>query len=193
MLKKVVFLDRDGVINRDSPDYIKSWSEFKFLPGSLNAMRELTANGFTTILITNQSLINRGMAPEKELDHIHAMMKKAVVSEGGHITDIFFCPHRPDEGCGCRKPKPGLIHQAEERYRIDLADACMIGDSAKDIECARNAGCGCAILVRTGNGIRAEQILSERNIFPDHVAGNLCEAVQLLGGTDLKMGILHFA
>ena len=177
-MKKVVFSDRDGVINRDSPDYIKNWSEFEFLPGSIEAIKELTVIGFATIVITNQSMINRKISSEKNLRYMHTMMKNAVISGGGEIRDIFFCPHTPDEGCDCRKPKPGLIEQARGAYPIELKNAYMIGDSAKDIECGRNAGCGRVILVRTGNGIAAEKILAEKNITPDHIAENLYEAAK---------------
>ncbi|MDM8526118.1 D-glycero-beta-D-manno-heptose 1,7-bisphosphate 7-phosphatase [Desulfococcaceae bacterium HSG8] len=177
---KIIFLDRDGVINRDSTDYIKSRAEFEFLPGSLEALKFLKLNGFTTIIITNQSAVNRKMIPEEELAAIHALMRDTVSASGGEIRDIFFCPHRPEEGCNCRKPKPGLIYQAQKRYQIDLSTACMVGDSAKDIECARSAGCGCAVLVRTGNGISADKILAEKKIVPDHVADNLYEAVRWL-------------
>jgi D-glycero-D-manno-heptose 1,7-bisphosphate phosphatase len=176
-LKNVVFLDRDGVINRDSPDYIKNWSEFRFLPGSLKALEQLTLNRFPIIIITNQSVIHRKMVSQKDLDYIHDMMKKVVQSNGGEIKDIFYCPHIPQDRCDCRKPKPGLIYRAKKRYRIDLETSIMVGDSAKDIECARNAGCGSAILVKTGNGVTAEKILKEKMIHPDVIVRNLLEAV----------------
>ncbi len=177
MLQRVVFLDRDGVINRDSPVYIKSWDEFEFLPGSIEAIKRLTLNRFTTIIITNQSVINRNMVSREDLEYIHAMMKSAVKSGEGEIKDIFFCPHIPEDECDCRKPKPGLIYMAQKKYQIDLADSIMVGDSTKDIECARNAGCGRSILVKTGNGAIAEKILSERSISPDFVAKDLYHAV----------------
>lgn len=177
ILQKVAFLDRDGVINRDSADYIKHWSEFEFLPKSLEALKQLKQNGFTTIVITNQSVINRKMVSREGLDHIHTLMKASVQTSGGEITDIFFCPHTPEDRCDCRKPKPGLIYQAKKKYRIDLATAVMVGDSAKDIECARNAGCRYALLVKTGNGIQAEKLLKEKAIHPDHVAQDLFNAV----------------
>jgi D-glycero-D-manno-heptose 1,7-bisphosphate phosphatase len=177
ILRKVVFLDRDGVINRDSPDYIKSWSEFEFLPGSLEAIKLLTLNGFATIVITNQSVINRKMVSGKMLNHMHTLMKQAVTSKGGQIKDIFFCPHVPKDRCNCRKPSPGLIFKAKQKYRIDIATSVMVGDSAKDIECARNAGCGHAVLVKTGNGSEAEKILKEKAIYPDLIAKDLLEAV----------------
>ena len=106
---KLIILDRDGVINRDSPAYIKSWEEFEFLPGSLEALKQLHQNGFTTIIITNQSAIGREMITREILEGMHRRMSEAVRSHGGWIEDIFYCPHRPDEGCDCRKPKNGLI------------------------------------------------------------------------------------
>jgi len=177
-LRKVVFLDRDGVINRDSPNYIKSWEEYEFLPDSLEAIKRLALNEFTTIIITNQSVINRKMVSRKGLEHIHTMMKTAIQAHGGEIKDIFYCPHVPEDSCDCRKPKPGLIYQARQKHHIDLRAAVMVGDSAKDIECARNAGCRAAVLVRTGNGIAAEKALNTKHIFPDYVARDLFDAVE---------------
>ena len=174
--KRVVFLDRDGVINSDSDDYIKSWSEFKFIPGSIEAIRLLTVNGLNPIVITNQSIINRNKISNMELNYIHDMMKTEVESKGGRITDIFFCPHIPEDNCVCRKPKPGLIHQAKSKYNIHLNNSVMIGDSARDIECAKNAGCK-SILVTTGNGKKAMADLKDKLIHPDHIAKNLYDAV----------------
>ena len=176
-LKKVVFLDRDGVINRESSSYVKNWSEFSFLAGSLEALKNLTENGFTTIIITNQSAIRRKILSREGLEAIHRNMVEKVNAAGGEIKDIFFCPHLPEDDCSCRKPKPGLIHAAQKVYRIDLATAVMVGDDAKDIEGARNAGCGYTVLVKTGKGKESEIILSEKKIFPDHVAPDLYEAV----------------
>jgi D-glycero-D-manno-heptose 1,7-bisphosphate phosphatase len=177
---KVVFLDRDGVINRDSPDYIKSWREFEFLPGSLAALALLSRAGYQPIVITNQSAIRRGLVPLVVLEEMHRRMLSAIEAAGGHILDIFFCPHRPDEGCVCRKPRPGMILQAQARHGIDLAAAFMIGDSAKDILCGRNAGCGTNILVLTGNGPAAEQELAAAGGSPEVVTGDLLAAAALI-------------
>lgn len=176
MLTKVVFLDRDGTINRDSPDYIKSRQEFEFLPGSLEAVKNLTQNGFTTIVITNQSAVPRKLISLKELEAVHNMMIDAAARHGGEITDIFYCPHMPEDGCDCRKPEPGLIYQAREKYLIDLSAAVMVGDSARDIECARRAGCGRAVLVQGGLENDAEKELKARQVRVDYVAKDLLEA-----------------
>jgi D-glycero-D-manno-heptose 1,7-bisphosphate phosphatase len=178
LLKKVVFLDRDGVINFDSPDYIKSREEFEFIPGSVEAVRELTTNGFDCIVITNQSALARNLISAAELGRIHTMMKKAIASAAGRITDIFWCPHLPDDGCDCRKPEPGLIYQARRKYDINLAAAVMVGDSARDIECARRAGVGRALLVQSGKDGDVQGQLKARQMVPDHVAEDLRAAVK---------------
>lgn len=176
-LRRVVFLDRDGVINRDSPDYIKSLAEFEFLPGSLEALRRLAEHGFEAVIVTNQSALGRGWVTADVLAAIHLRLCDEVRDHGGRIRDILVCPHRPDENCDCRKPRPGLILEARRRHGIDLSSAVMIGDSAKDIECALNAGVGANVLVRTGNGRQAESVLRRRGIVPDCIADDLLSAV----------------
>jgi D-glycero-D-manno-heptose 1,7-bisphosphate phosphatase len=182
LLKKVVFLDRDGVINHDSPDYIKSRSEFKFIPGSIEAIRKLTVSGFTSIVISNQSALARKLISSEELDDIHKMMKQTIAAAGGDITDIFFCPHMPDDECTCRKPQPGLIFRAQHKYDIDLAEAVMVGDSARDIECACNAGCGRAVLVTSGNDRDVGKVMKTKQIVADYVAENLYVAARWIIG-----------
>ena len=178
ILNRVVFIDRDGTINYDSPDYIKSRSEFKFIPGSIEAIRLLGLNGFTSIVITNQAALARKLISLDELEHIHAMMETAIISGGGKITDIFFCPHLPNDGCECRKPAPGMLLQAQRKYNIDLTRSIMVGDNAKDIECARNAGCGKAVLVNTGYNDDAEDLLKAKQIAADYTAKDLYDAAQ---------------
>ena len=175
---KVVFLDRDGVINRDSPAYIKNWTEFEFLPGSLAALQRLTAAGFTLIVLSNQSAVNRGLLSLETLLAMHRRLQAEVAAAGGCIVDIFFCPHRPEEGCPCRKPLPGLVRQACDKHGIDPSQAIMIGDSVKDIECARNAGCSQALLVKTGNGLSAAATLIRRGVPIAYVAEDLRDAAE---------------
>jgi D-glycero-D-manno-heptose 1,7-bisphosphate phosphatase len=175
-LERVVFLDRDGVINEDSPDYIKSWSEFFFLPKSIQAIKNLTENGFAIILITNQSIIGRKMVSLATLEHTHKMLCRSIHDKGGEITDIFFCPHDPADQCDCRKPKTGLFQQAQSKYLVDMPETFMVGDSAKDIEGARKAGCGHTILVQTGNGPNAKNELAAKGIVPDYIAIDLYQA-----------------
>ncbi len=177
-----VFLDRDGVINVDSPDFIKSWAEFHFIPKSIEAIRRLTEAGIRVIVITNQSAVHRRMITLASLEEMHRNMCQAVEEAGGRIQDIFFCPHLPDEGCDCRKPAPGMILAACHRHGIDIAESVMVGDSAKDILTAKTAGCGLSVLVQTGNGKRAEQILRDQGRQPDHIAADLDQAVDWIIG-----------
>jgi D-glycero-D-manno-heptose 1,7-bisphosphate phosphatase len=187
LLRKVIFLDRDGTINIDSPNYIKNWEEFEFLPRSLNAIKELTLNGFATLVITNQSAVARKLISLHELEQIHTRMRHMVQSNGGKIKDVFYCPHMPDDGCDCRKPQPGLIHQAQKKYHIDLSAAIIVGDSDRDIVCGRNAGCGRAVMVKTGNSKKAQRLLAEKGIAPDFVAEDLYEAAQWIINTHSEL------
>jgi histidinol-phosphate phosphatase family protein len=176
MSQPVVFLDRDGVINHDSDAYIKSWAEFRFIPKSREALGRLTAAGFALVVVTNQSAIGRGLITPQGLDEIHGRMTEAVARRGGRILDVFFCPHRPEEGCACRKPRPGLIAAACRRHGLDPAAAVMVGDSARDIRCGRRAGCRAALLVRTGRHAQALAELQRDGETPDAVLDDLAAA-----------------
>jgi D-glycero-D-manno-heptose 1,7-bisphosphate phosphatase len=178
MRKRVVFLDRDGVINRNSPEFIKSWTEFEFLPGSLDAMRSMTKMGFDLVLITNQSGIGRGLFSLATLTEMHTRMGRAVAARGGRILDIFHCPHAPEVGCSCRKPKPGMLYEARRRHGIDLSSAIMVGDSARDMECARSAGCKTCILVRSGDYRSARKAMTASGLVADYIADDLMQAAQ---------------
>ncbi len=177
-MDNVVFLDRDGVINEDSPHYVKSWEEFFFIPKSLEAIVRLCTGGKELFVITNQSVINRKMMTRTELESLHRKMVSEIRLQGGNIRGVFYCPHVPEDGCGCRKPKPGLILDARRRYGINLSKAVMVGDSQKDIDCARAAGCGYAVLVRTGIGLETEKRLMESGIQADYVAPDLFGSVE---------------
>ena len=152
---KLLVLDRDGVINEDSPDYIKSPEEWRPLPGSLDAIACLSRAGWTIVVASNQSAIGRGMISVDTLNSIHAKMHRAVASAGGHIDAVFFCPHAPGEGCDCRKPSPGMLLDIAQRYSLSTQKLIMAGDSRRDLEAVAAVG-GLPILVRTGNGAKAE-------------------------------------
>jgi histidinol-phosphate phosphatase family protein len=139
-------------------------------------MAALNQAGFETIIITNQSAVHRGLISAAGLHQMNHQLQVAVRSRGGRIRDIFFCPHLPEEGCRCRKPKPGMIERACRKYDIDLKTTAMVGDSVKDIQCAQNAGCGRKVLVRTGNGEPASRELKAKGIPVDFVAENLADA-----------------
>lgn len=152
---RLVVLDRDGVINRESAAFIKTADEWLPLPGSLEAIAALTRAGFTVVVASNQSGVGRGLISPGALQEIHARMRKAVEQAGGKLAGIFFCPHLPEDNCDCRKPKPGLLLQIEAQFGCSLKGRPVIGDSARDLEAAQATGAR-AILVRTGNGVAAE-------------------------------------
>jgi D-glycero-D-manno-heptose 1,7-bisphosphate phosphatase len=148
---KLVILDRDGTINQDSDQYIKSPAEWKPISGSLQAIARLCQGGWRVVVATNQSGIARGLFDMAALNAIHAEMHRAVNLAGGRIDAIFFCPHAADSGCGCRKPKPGLLREIASRMDVELGEVPMVGDSLRDLEAAAAAGAR-PYLVLTGKG-----------------------------------------
>ena len=135
------FLDRDGVINHDSDAYIKSPAEWQPIDGSIDAIARLGRAGYGVIVITNQSGLARNYFSRTTLDAIHHKMNALVHTAGGNIQAIYFCPHGPDDGCDCRKPKDGLFLQAAADHNIDLTQCAAIGDSIRDLEGGSLSGC----------------------------------------------------
>lgn len=163
---RLVMVDRDGVINRDSDQYIKRVAEWQPLPGSLEALGDLTAAGFRIVVVTNQSGIGRGLFSEATLEAIHSAMHAAVATAGGRIDGVFYCPHLPDAGCRCRKPAPGLLLDAARESGVSIDQAVFIGDKQSDVDAAIAAGAR-PILV----GARvAESVLPEVERYADLAA-----------------------
>ena len=148
---KLVILDRDGTINQDSDQYIKSPAEWKPIPGSLEAIARLTQGGWRCVVATNQSGIARGLFDMATLNAIHTEMHRRVAQVGGRIDAIFFCPHAADSNCECRKPKPGLLREIAARLDVELEGVPMIGDALRDVEAAAAVGAK-PYLVLTGKG-----------------------------------------
>jgi D-glycero-D-manno-heptose 1,7-bisphosphate phosphatase len=150
---KLIILDRDGVINKDSDEFIKSPEEFIPLPGSLEAIARLNHAGYLVMVATNQSGIGRGYFTMDTLTQIHDKLKRLLNAYGGRIDGIFFCPHGPDAHCRCRKPQPGLYEEIAQRLGTDLNNVPAVGDSLRDLQAAQYVGAK-PILVRTGKGER---------------------------------------
>jgi len=148
---KLIILDRDGVINQDSDDYIKTVDEFIPLPGSLEAIARLKQAGYTIAVATNQSGIARGYYDETTLAAMHDKLAHLLDKQSGEIDYIAYCPHGPNDDCGCRKPLPGLLTEIGNHFNVELADVPIIGDSLRDIQAARAVG-AFPILVKTGKG-----------------------------------------
>ncbi len=177
---KIVILDRDGVINRDSDDFIKSANEWHPIPGSLEAIARLNHAGYRVVVATNQSGIARGYFTVETLNSIHQKLHDQLARVGGQIDFIGFCPHGPDDACECRKPRPGLFHQIGNRLNISLRGVPAIGDSLRDLVAAHEAG-ATPILVRSGKGRKTEQALGNESGFDTiPVFDDLSEAVDAL-------------
>jgi len=174
---KAIFLDRDGVINRDPGfgDYIKSWAEFEFLPGSIDAIKKLNEHGYEIFVISNQAGVGRGLYSQEALNEITKNMLKEIESQGGKIRSVSYCTHQPDAGCDCRKPNTGMIKRATKGLDIDLKNTYFIGDSRLDIGAGKNMGCR-TILLLTGK----EDPTGARDWphKPDFIKRDLKEAVE---------------
>lgn len=149
----LIVLDRDGVINHDSDEYIKSPEEWIPIDGSLEAIAQLNRNGYRVVVATNQSGIGRGLYTIDTLFEIHKKMYRMLAEVGGSLEGVFFCPHAPEQGCDCRKPKPGLLREIERRLGITLKGVPVVGDTLRDLQAARAVGAA-PVLVRTGKGER---------------------------------------
>jgi len=159
MKKKAFFLDRDGVINKNRNDYVKKIDEVEILPYVPEAIRLLNMADILVIIITNQSAINRGIVTIKILDEIHHFLKNELSKYNAKIDGIYFCPHRPDELCNCRKPKPGLIFRAANDLDINLSNSVMIGNSESDLQAAKKAGIKPVLMETNGNLLKIVQSL----------------------------------
>lgn len=176
MTERYVILDRDGVINVDSDAFVKSPEEWLPIPGSLEAIAELNRHGFQVVVITNQSGIARGLFDLATLELMHDKMRRMLALLGGHIEAIYFCPHGPNEGCECRKPKSGLFEELVRDRHVDLTRVYAIGDSLRDIAAAIAVGAQ-PILVKTGKGLLTLQNHPELNL---PVFENLYEATRYI-------------
>ncbi|WP_079433328.1 D-glycero-beta-D-manno-heptose 1,7-bisphosphate 7-phosphatase [Zoogloea sp. LCSB751] len=169
---KLIVLDRDGVINFDSDQFIKSPEEWKPIPGSLEAIARLNEAGWRVVVASNQSGVGRGLFDMDTLNAINEKMTKALAQVGGRLDGIFFCPHPADSTCECRKPKPGMFIQIAERFNVDLAGMPVVGDSLRDLQAGVAVGCK-PYLVLTGKGAKtqADPALPEgTEIHPDLAA-----------------------
>ena len=181
MTVSLVILDRDGVINYDSDDYIKSPDEWQPLPGSLEAIARLCRADYTVVVATNQAGVGRGLFSLEMLTCIHRKMASSIRDKGGRLDSVFFCPHSPADQCGCRKPKPGMLLEISDRLGIGLSGVPVVGDSLRDLEAAEAAG-AMPVLVKTGRGRLTQEKLSQGELF--HTLGQTPVYADLAAFTD---------
>lgn len=192
MGRPAVFLDRDGTIVREV-EYLRSPQELRLLPRAGQAMRRLNEAGFAVIVVTNQSGIARGLLTEDDLEEIHTVLRRRLARRGVRVDAIYWCPHHPEASrpeyrrrCRCRKPSPGMLLRAGRELDLDLSQSYVVGDSERDVEAGRRAGCR-TVLVRTGYGAEAEARLGA-GLLADHVADDLSGAVEWILGDRRRRG-----
>jgi len=163
MMKKAIFLDRDGVINKKKSDHVKSVEEFQIFPFAIEAIKKINQLGFLVIIITNQSAINRGLMTHHDLDTIHQELQKSLKKNSGYVDAFYYCPHRSDENCTCRKPKSGLIKKAIDDFGINIENSWVIGDSEIDMEAGKSINCKTLKVDSTFNLLHAIDYISSNN------------------------------
>jgi D-glycero-D-manno-heptose 1,7-bisphosphate phosphatase len=163
-----IFLDRDGVLIENKSDYVRDWSQVKIFPEAIHALSHSAIKNYKVILVTNQSAVGRGLSSLETAQDINDRLVDLIHHSGGQLDAVYMCPHRPDDGCFCRKPKPGLLLQAAKDLSLDLHRSWMIGDAWSDVQAGQMAGVRQTILLKTGRG--REQLLQSR---PENITGHL--------------------
>ncbi len=181
IIRANVFLDRDGVICRNRSDYVKSWEEFEFLPGALEALARGTRAGLRLIVISNQSCIGRGIVDRETVDEINRRMQEEVARAGGHLAAVYICPHKIDEGCYCRKPRTALFREAAEDFGLFLEETFFVGDAESDMEAGRAIRAR-NVLVLTGLTDHRTVPRMDGELAPEHVSADLSDAVDWMIG-----------
>jgi D-glycero-D-manno-heptose 1,7-bisphosphate phosphatase len=171
-----IFLDRDGVIIENRPDYVRSWAEVEIFPQALATLVRLARTPYKVVIVTNQAGIGKGLIPPAVSEDINRRLQVVIEQAGGRIDGIYVCPHRPDDRCDCRKPLPGLIHQAAAAFDLDLPASILIGDALSDLQAGRAAGVGRLALVRTGRGTQQSQMAGVEGLRPFEIYTDLSEA-----------------
>lgn len=163
-----IFLDRDGVLIENRPDYIRDWSQVRIFPEAVQALALSANKNYKIVIITNQSAVGRGLIALETAQGINDRLVGLIQQQGGKVDGVYMCPHKPDDGCDCRKPKPGMFFQAADELALDLKRSWMIGDAWSDMQAGQAAGVQQVILLKTGRGV--EQLLSPR---PEDVSNHL--------------------
>lgn len=179
-MQSAVFLDRDGVIIENRPDYVRAWQQVEFLPGALEGLACLARSRFQVVLVSNQAGIGRGLIAPETAEAINQSILQTIHQAGGRIDAAYICPHKPEDGCTCRKPQPGMILQAASELDLDLAASLLIGDNLSDLLAGKAGGVGRLVLVRSGLGSYFEHQLEQAGLAAVTVHDNLAQAIAAL-------------
>jgi D-glycero-D-manno-heptose 1,7-bisphosphate phosphatase len=179
-MQPAIFLDRDGVIIENRPDYVQRWADVQFIPGVLPALARLKDTPYKIVIISNQAGIGRGIITRQVVEDIQERLIHEIIQAGGRIDGVYVCPHKPEDGCTCRKPRPGLILHAAQDLEIDLRHSMMIGDNLSDVQAGLAAGVGQLVFVRTGVGGKFAQDLEAAGFAFVPIYNDLVEALTSL-------------
>lgn len=179
-MDQAIFLDRDGVIIENLPDYVRSWEDVQLIPGALDALVRASTSPYKIILVTNQSAVGRGILRLEHAIGINHRLVECVAQAGGRVDGIYMCPHAPQDNCICRKPEPGLLIQAARELSLDLPGSVLIGDAISDVLAGQAAGLRDTILVRSGRGREQERLARPPGLKPFQIYDNLEEALRMI-------------
>ena len=176
-MKKAVFLDRDGVIIENHPNYVRTWTDVSIFPEALSSLQKIKTSEYQIFIVTNQSAIGRGIISQSAAEKINWQLVNEIESAGGRIDGVYMCPHTPAENCPCRKPRPGMILQAATENSLDLELSILVGDAISDIIAGQTAGVGKNVLVKTGRGAAQSELPLASQVPPFLVFNSLAEAL----------------
>lgn len=177
-MNTALFLDRDGVVIENCDTYVRSWEDVEIFPQALEALALLKNSPFKIVLVTNQSAVGRGIITLAQAESINARLVQVIEKNGGRVDGLFMCPHAPDVGCDCRKPLPGLFHQAARVLNLNLVDSIMVGDALSDLQAGQAAGISRNVLVRTGRGQSQLQLPLAQHLKPFQIYNSLLDLVK---------------
>lgn len=178
-MQPAIFLDRDGVINENRADHVTRWDDFVPVPGALGGVRALSGLGLPIFVVTNQAIVGRGVITAEALDALHTRMCKLIADHGGRVSGVYVCPHRPEDNCNCRKPRPDLFVRAAHEHGLDLGQSYFIGDALTDVAAGQAAGCT-TVVVRTGRGLAQILCPQAQPYSGYYVARDLLHAAQFI-------------
>jgi D-glycero-D-manno-heptose 1,7-bisphosphate phosphatase len=176
-MQPAIFLDRDGVIIENCPQYVRSWEDVVLLDQAVSALAKINSCPYKIVIITNQSAVGRGIIPIHKAEEINQRLVSVIEEAGGRIDGVFMCPHAPEDSCDCRKPKPGLLFQAAQALCLDLRRSIVIGDAVSDLQAGQAAGVQTKVLVKTGRGAEQHLLAREMKLEPYQVFETLAEAL----------------
>ncbi len=179
LYRPAIFLDRDGVIIENRDDYVRSWADVVFIPGALEALAALTFTPYAIVIATNQAGVGRGFLTLADAEDINNRLQAEIIRAGGRVNGIYMCPHRPEDNCDCRKPRPGMLHRAAHDLALDLSRSWMIGDALSDLQAGKAANTQ-TLLVLTGRGLEQKKLHRLNGGYPDLAAA--LEHIRLNGG-----------